>query len=396
MSESDDLSAGVPVQRPASTKKQAASEEATLASGIQRKKAVGDEEQAGVPLQRPVKSRKVEALTEPVSSGATDLFGVKDEEETEGPNFSDVLSSPLLFAALVVVFAGILIVILSQFFQFVQAIQSVPLFAQVIGYACVGLLVLAFFIALTRLALTYRRLAVTPAVNLTAIQEAKRRATTRDQLARQVEAGYKSLRDLVQKYPIDSSMHQDFLKRCGMTSDEINMLKSNVKALLKSENAGQSRWIEDCERLFVAVIDDAAKRRVKSYVKRVGVKTAICPTGLVDSLIVTTNSVMMVEELCRLYGVRTNRWQSILLTWRIFYFAFVSAKLEEKIDKIDKVADSLFEGALSSVPETAKEVCAKLSMGLLKRAIEAGVNMALFYRLGTATIMFLRPIKVRG
>jgi len=176
-----------------------------------------------------------------------------------------------------------------------------------------------------------------------------------------------------------------------MTSDEIKSLKSNIKTLLRSENAGQSRWIEDCERLFVAVIDEAAKRRVTSYAKRVGVKTAISPTGLVDSLIVTTNSVMMVEELCRLYGVRTGRWQSVLLTWRIFFSTFVSAKLEERIDE---AADSLFEGALSSIPEVSKELFARLSMGLLKRAAEGSVNMALFYRLGTATILSLRPIKV--
>lgn len=194
MSGNDDLNAGVPVQRPASKENQVASEDADLVSGFQRKEALGEEEQAGVPMQRPIEGRKVKALTEQMLSEDLEPIGDQEEEKTTA-SFSSIISSPLLSAALVVVSAGVLIVILSELFQFIQAIQSAPLFIQVIAYACVGLLALAFCIALSRLALAYRQLAVTPKIDLGAIQQAKRRATTRDQVARQVEAGYNSLRE---------------------------------------------------------------------------------------------------------------------------------------------------------------------------------------------------------
>ena len=390
MSGNDDLKAGVPDQRPASAKNQVAPKDAAINSSFQDKFALGEDDQAGVPMQRPVESRKVKALTEPALSEDLEPFGDQEDEKATA-SFSSIVSSPLLSAALVVFASGVLIVILSELFQFIKAVQSAPLFAQAIAYVFVGLLTLAFLIALVRLALAYRRLVVTPKIDLDAIQQAKRRAATRDQVARQVEAGYNSLQEIVKDYPVDDVNHFGLLTRCGMTSDEIKILKSNIKVLLRPENAGQSKWIEDCERLFVAVIDEAAKRRVKSYAQRVGVKTAISPTGLVDSLIVITNAVMMVEELCRLYGVRTGSWQSVLLTWRIFFSTFVSARLEERIGEI---ADSLFENALSSIPQVSKEVFAKISVGLLKRVAEGSVNMALFYRLGTATIVSLRPIKV--
>ncbi|MBX3422023.1 MAG: DUF697 domain-containing protein, partial [Pirellulaceae bacterium] len=302
-----------------------------------------------------------------------------------------LLTSPLISAALVLAAAGILIVILSEVFQFVQAVQAAPFFIQVIADLCIALLAIAFCTALIRLALVYRRLSVTPQVNLNAIRQAKQRAATREQIHRQVEAGYKSLRTIVETYPIADKKHRALLVRCGMQPEEVKTLQSNLENLLRTDNLGQSRWIEDCNRLFVSVIDKSAKQHVMSYATKVALKTAISPTGFVDSLIVATNAVLMVEDLCHLYGVRTGRWQSVLLTWRIFFSTFVSAKLEEQIDKL---ADSLFEGTLSSAPQMYKELLARLSLGLLKRAAEGAVNMALFYRLGTATVVALRPISI--
>ncbi|MCR9291870.1 MAG: DUF697 domain-containing protein [bacterium] len=390
MTDEKELHAGVPLQKPRTFTNAGVGSQDEV-TGQTTGRNLGDEELAGVPNQRPIHGRKVEALVDPVLEEFEDTASEFEEENSDGFSLGKLLSSPVISAAILFAATGILIVILSEFFQFVQAVQASPFIMQVIAYVCIGLLAIVFCIALIRLALVYRLLSVTPKVDLGAIRQTKRRAATRDQIHRQVEAGYKSLRAIVETYPISDKKHKSLLVRCGMNRDEINTFNSNIESLLGSENAGQSRWIEDCERLFVSVIDRTAKRRVTSYAKRVAVKTAISPTGFVDSLIVATNAVLMVEDLCRLYGVRTGRWQSVLLTWRIFFSTFVSAKLEERIDEL---ADSLFEGALSSIPQISKELFARLSLGLLKRAAEGSVNMALFYRLGTATVVALRPISL--
>jgi uncharacterized membrane protein YcjF (UPF0283 family) len=177
-----------------------------------------------------------------------------------------------------------------------------------------------------------------------------------------------------------------------MNDEEISVIRNNIKTLLEFENAGRTQWIEDCERLFVEPIDNCAKRRVGSYAKRVAVKTALSPTGLIDSLIVATNSVLMVEDLCRIYHVRSSRTHAVFLLGRIVFSTFVSAKLE---DQVTGVADSFFSGAISNLPETSKKLFAKASLGVLSRTAEGAANMALFYRLGTATILKLRPIRLK-
>jgi hypothetical protein len=80
----------------------------------------------------------------------------------------------------------------------------------------------------------------------------------------------------------------------------------------------------------------------------------------------------------------------VILTWRIFFSTFVSAKLE---DQIDEFASNLFDGFVHA-PQIAKGLLTQFSAGLLTRVAEGGVNMAMFYRLGTATILSLRPIQL--
>lgn len=386
----EEIFTGVPEPHPSNYASRGLSNSNTLPISQSSDPRGDDEESAGIPNPRCTEFRRIDPLAE--SMLVTPRDPDDDEQLQDHPPFGirQLVASPLMLAAITLAVAGTLLVILSEVFQFLEAVQSAPVFVQVFAYSFVSILVILLGLSFARLALAYRRLRVTPKVDLDAIRQAKRRAVTRDQIQRQVEAGYQSLRGLVSDYPINSTEHKNFLSRCGMSTQEWKTLRSNIETLLNCEAVGQSRWIEDCERLFINLIDDVAKQLVSSYAKRVGLKTAISPTGFIDSLIVFTNSVLMVEELTRLYGVRTTRWQSVILTWRIFFGTFVSAKLEEQIDEF---ASSLFDGFVN-VPQIAKGLLTQVSVGLLTRVAEGGVNMAMFYRLGTATILFLRPIQL--
>ncbi|MBM3338196.1 MAG: DUF697 domain-containing protein [Betaproteobacteria bacterium] len=392
MSNDEELAAGVPVQKVKIARREVVTSAQTLVVNWPTTSEPSEltDEQIGIPVQRP-------ASHSPVKEPGGQQVEILDEEgisysQAEAITAGRVFASPILTACLVLCLAALLIVILSEVFQFIQSVQSAPLFLQVIAYGCIGILTAAFCWAIARLAIAYRQLVDSPQVRLDRIRDARSRAITRDQIERQVDAGYASLLSIVKEYPIQDQRQISLLRRAGMKDDELATLKSNIANLLKPDNAGRLKWIEDCERLFIGTIDCCAKRRVSEYARRVAVKTALSPTGLIDSLIVAVNAVFMVEELCRLYFVRTSRWHSVLLAGQLVFSTFISAKLD---DRVDDVTDTLFGDAIAGIPEMLKDVLAKVTLGVLKRTAEGTINLVIFYRLGASAVVLLRPIRVK-
>ncbi len=54
-------------------------------------------------------------------------------------------------------------------------------------------------------------------------------------------------------------------------------------------------------------LDVIAKQRIADCAKLVGLKTAVAPTGFLDTAIVLTNAYRLITDLCRIYNVRGNR-----------------------------------------------------------------------------------------
>jgi uncharacterized membrane protein YcjF (UPF0283 family) len=286
MSKDEELTAGVPEQRVKIARREPVASVQTLVNNWPTKSETSDltEEQTGIPVQRP-------SSHTPVKDVGGQQVRMLDEEGINGPQAEAitagrVFASPILTACLVLCLAALLIVILSEVFQFIQSVQSAPFFLQCIAYICIGILAASFCWALARLAIAYRKLVDSPQVRLDRIRDARSRAITRDQIERQVDAGYEALFSIVKDYPIQDQRQISLLRKAGLEDDELATFKSNIATLLKNDHAGRLKWIEDCERLFVKTIDCCAKRRVSDYARRVAVKTALSPTGLIDSLIV--------------------------------------------------------------------------------------------------------------
>lgn len=350
------------------------------------------EKRVGVPSQRPLEFTRVSVPVTPLAEAARDVEKeVAETSEDNQDGWRRVLRSPLLTTLLVFALSAVFIVVLSEVFQFVQAIQAAPFVLQIAAYCCVGILALAFCVAAFRLVLTYRKLGTTPQILIPAPNDAASRAITREQLSRQLDAGYEAMRAIVEQYPIHVADQVKLLKRSGLTDEDIVILRDNIRSLLEKEGVGKAKWLADCESLFIAMLDRCAKKRVSDYAQRVAIKTAMMPTGLGDSLIVCANAVFLVEELCRIYFVRTSLGNSALLAARLAFNTFISAKLE---DRIDEVSDTLFEGAIGGCAEIWKEIVGKVALGVLKRATEGTANLVLFYRLGSAAIVMLRPIRL--
>lgn len=388
----DELYAGVPRQ---SARRNVAIESPQIqGSGVpseptEQRHIATAEKSAGIPSQVP-------SVILGVSRAPVDWLPPEskpfDEEPIAPSYWSSVLRSPILSAVLLLAVSALLLVVLSEAVQFVRAVQTASLPLRAISYLCGGVLIISIGWSVIRLVSTYRKLSISPQVTVTSINSATGRALTRRNIDEQRDSGFTALRLIVKRYPIDEKEHISFLRRCGCSDEEIGTLRRNIHFLLESEGAGRSKWLKDCEQKFIVPIDDIAKRRVADYARRVAVKTAIMPTGFFDSLIVVLNAVFLVEELCRCYFVRTSLGNSILLVIRLTFSTFVSARLE---DRIDATTDSLFDGALSGIHEVAKEAFAKVTLGILKRTAEGTINYALFYRIGGAAILYLRPMRFK-
>lgn len=346
---------------------------------------MSSDDNVGLPVQRPAWHVPVDSLGE---ADRDELeLDERGEVQAEFSVASQILSSRILFACILLFVTAFSIVVLSEVVQFIGAVQNSPAAVQIVAYTCIVALAATFFWAIGRLLVAYRQLAASPQVRLD-----RNRALTREQIASELDAGYNSLYAIVKQYPIKERRQRALLRRAGMGEDKLETLRCNIDTLLIDDNLGKVEWIGDCDRLFVKLVDECAKRRVRTYARRVALKTALSPTGLIDSLIVAINAVFMVEDLCRIYSVKTSRWHAVLLAGRVVVNTIISARLE---DSVDDVTNTLFKDAISSIPGMTKEAVAKVSLGITKRMTEGAINAKLVYRLGASTIAMLRPIKMK-
>jgi len=300
-------------------------------------------------------------------------------------------SNPVLVAFFVLCLTIFAIIILSEFFKFIQAVQSAPYPLQVAGYVVVSSLAIALVWAAVRLVMTCRRIVISPQVQLDQARDPYSRAIIREQVAKQVDAGYQAMVALVKEYPIQDPKQIELLRMAGMTEADEVKFKNDIESLKKNDFAGKSKWIDDCDDLFVKKIDDFASHLVSDYSKRVGITTACCPTGLLDALIVIVNSLLLIESLCRLYNVRANWRNSAFLAARLVFNTFISAKLERNLDNII----NSFPEDLGLASSFLENTLLKLTSGVGKRVAEGASNYFLINRLGHATMRYLRPIKLK-
>ena len=357
-----------------------------------------------IPIVPPIKDSSVVPLDTAINISIhspddyTPTSGGKTEEDPPptaplNPTpLRQIFESPILWASLILFLSVFLLIILSELFQFIQSVQSAPFFLQIPAYICIFILFAALSWSFIKLGVAYRQLRKSPQVRLDQIRDGLNRKIIRNQIEKNISEGFTALQIIVKEYPILDKKQIDLLQKSGMNQDGIRTLAANIAYLLEEENVGKEKWIEDCDRLFVQVIDECAKSLVKTYALQVALKTAIIPYGFLDAFTVAVNSVYMVEDLCRLYFVRGGKWQSFILALKVLFSVFIAAKLE---DQIDNATEALGSSFLESCKASAGEIFSKLLSGVFNRAAEGAVNGVIFYRLGLATISMLRPIKLK-
>jgi hypothetical protein len=325
----------------------------------------------------------------PTSGGNTEEDPLPTEPLNATP-LRQIFESPILWASLILFLSVFLIIILSELFQFIQSVQSAPFFLQIPAYIFIFILFAALSWSFIKLGVAYRQLRKSPQVRLDQIRDSLNRKIIRDQIEKNISEGFTALQIIVKEYPILDKKQIDLLQKSGMNQDGIRILAANIAYLLEEENVGKEKWIEDCDRLFVQVIDDCAKSLVKTYARQVALKTAIIPYGFLDAFTVAVNSVYVVEDLCRLYFVRGGKLQSIILALKVLFNVFIAAKIE---DQIDYAGEKFFSSLKEICEASVGKIFSKVLGAVFKRTAEGAVNGFLFYRIGIATISMLRPIR---
>jgi len=145
-------------------------------------------------------------------------------------------------------------------------------------------------------------------------------------------------------------------------------------------------WLQIYATEFQAVLDDAARDRVHQCAKWVGVKTAISPNALVDTLITTYWCFVLLRDMCVIYNVRVGGYGTAALLWRVFFSAYLAGRFQD----LEEPAGGAIETMMDGLPEICRNIFGKL-------AAKAGTGLANYYmvrRLGKRAIALLRPLSV--
>ena len=341
----------------------------------------------GVPL---VEAAPGAVLTAPADLDARTWFPAAEHGEggPAGPGepgdglVTGAWRSPILVSLSVLMISVGLLFIVNQLLAFVRAVEESPLPFRVAGWFAFGLLCLALLFSVLRLWWSFRRLRANPGITLAGSPtlSASRRAWSG---AGPDAARVSAVLAIIRGYPRDP-VQRRLLARGKLRHEEF---EGNLDYLDRGETLHDHDWLAECRTRYVEPLRGCAEQLVHDYAVRVGLKTAMVRNGMLDTLILWVNAVLMFEELCRVFNVRTNRVDSVVMVGRLALTTMISAKAA---DFIDEASDHLAQEGQATMAEFMASAAAKYA---LKGAGEGSVNYFLFRRLGRAAVAALLPIR---
>ena len=307
----------------------------------------------------------------------------------------DVLFNPVIFSITTLFGAILLFMLLSEVFQFLQAVQSAPLLLRWLGYAFVVTLVAIASWAAIRLVLCCRKLRVTPQIQRSDYYAyaARHRPFVRKRAKLKPREGREILTAIVAEYPLEDPRFQKLLKSFGCTKERLTVLRGDVHDLKVGDDLSPEEWLSTFDMRVLSVMDDCANECVRKYAWQVGLNTALVPLSMADMLIVVTNSLLMLKDLCALYNVRTTPFATCSLAGHLFMNTFVARQLEDQLEPLAKETATALGNVLTSLAGGVGKVAATVTVGVGSRAAEGTVNYMFVWRLGTVCIKYLRPIQ---
>ena len=376
------------------------------------------ERSSGLPDQRPQqKTERYDPLIhgpEPLDSPEADESILKQEPSL----WQRALRGPVVSSLAILIFSIIMLLAVSTVFQFIETVQAAPEPLQWIGYGLVSILLFFICWAIFWLSISYVRRFKTPRIAKADIHSAKHRQFIQAKTKKNVVEGRAILRQILSDYPLRDPRFCQLLTASGCSETALEGLRTEITELIQDRDMPAAAWLTRCNDRVLAIIDTCAQERISSYSYRVGLKTAVMPSGAIDQLIVIFNSLLMLKDLCALYNVKTTPAGTCSVAANIFMNAFVAAKLEGQISEfapdsvsgLSETADSAattgadagtaatsgqstLAASMEAITGSAGSAVSAVTLGAGKRAAEGLANGYLIRRLGSVCIRYLRPIQ---
>lgn len=411
----DDSEPFVPQQFPGKHKREPAVTTTLACTETQHER---EEPDVGVPEQRPI------GLTEPYDPV---VHGKKvfETAESEAPqpvqasHWFAVFTNPAVVAVATLITAGFLLFLVSEVAQFLQALQALPAFVRVFGFLVAFALAGLLLWSAGRLFLIVFNRPVTPSFDLLHIHDATTRPRIQKLTTTNSEQAKDFLHGLLRDYDFHNPRFRSLLKGCEKTESELDKFESECQRLLSDREHSDESWIRKFRDSVLPFFDDCARKRIEQYARAVGVRTGLMPNGTIDLLIVSSNSLALLGDVCEIYGVRATRVGMLSLAAQIFMNTFVAARLEGQIDRFvtdiskpgsggadtketgDVAAEakaelvaSLFGEGTQSVLSSVVDGLSKVVFNVGKRAAEGFANYILCLRFGDSCVKYIRPVKL--
>ena len=319
-----------------------------------------------------------------------------DPPEPPPIDLATVNSTLPWFKSPIVVSIGLLAVVLAAFhvinqvIQFLSAIQNSWGPIRYAGYTTATILFLIFIWAAYKLMKGFIYLKTNPAF-------------TNTNLSLEAKA---QLHALVLNYPCIDSQQKALLSHSGIDWKTFYKDLENLKVRKYQHDL---HWIPDFKSWYCAPLDKCAQNVVHSYSMSVAIKTAVAPNGILDTLIVWINAILMLEKLCKVYNLKPSRLEVVILCAKLVFTTFIVAKIDDAIEGFtENLGNSIQDDAAeygkvfaaqflesSTMVDAIGSIAGGASNLLTKfagKAAEGAVAYTFFRRLGYSAIKALQPI----
>ncbi|MCC5835502.1 MAG: YcjF family protein [Opitutales bacterium] len=168
---------------------------------------------------------------------------------------------------------------------------------------------------------------------------------------------------------------------------EIRMAEvlSRAERLQEPRSLDTPSWIRELDQQVLGPLDRIADARIRSYAKRVGVKTAISPFPLVDALAVLYNAFLLIQDLAALYGRRLNRYETLFLLGLITFQVYVAGETQELTEAGMSEVHGIVSGGVTNLTS-------RISAFVSPKLAEGVLNAFVLYRLGRYAKRRFKPL----
>ncbi|WP_028575263.1 DUF697 domain-containing protein [Desulfonatronovibrio hydrogenovorans] len=227
-------------------------------------------------------------------------------------------------------------------------------------------------------------------IDLKTLNALARRRRFRYLAEKKKEEAREVLKEYLREYPAD-----DVQKTIpGLDREAVDRLRAHKKQLLEDQGWMEAdQWLKKMDETFARILDNAARKRTRTYIRTVGLGTAASPVKFIDQFIVLYASLRLISELMVIYNLKPAPGQSATILARAIIQAYLGGVIGEQAEAGFEAFSDYYEeiygevttvSGISAASEAARKIMPKMGEGAL--------NSFLIWRLARQARKMLRPL----